>query len=122
MGTSISWGRILLSFDSLCQNNEPLHFLKVELVMQQSGYYSLSFTRDRDLSPSIAVAIAEGNLDPCTMEAFNHFPQSGYKHSLSFTDSASQLSTQEEATGSMQEGCFTVVSCHKTVKKRIRGQ
>lgn len=85
-------------------------------------YYSLSFTRDRDLSPSIAVAIAEGNLDPCTMEAFDHFPQPGYKQKLSFPDSASQLSTQGEATGPMQEGCFTVVSCHKIVKKRIRGQ
>ncbi|XP_047956760.1 exonuclease 1 isoform X1 [Salvia hispanica] len=105
-------------YDAASKKLKPLNPLTPELLQGENG--DLDFLGP-DLSPSIAVAIAEGNLDPCTMEAFNHFPQSGYKHSLSFTDSASQLSTQEEATGSMQEGCFTVVSCHKTVKKRIRG-
>ncbi|XP_057804937.1 exonuclease 1-like [Salvia miltiorrhiza] len=102
-------------YDAASKKLKPLNPLAPELL-----HGDLDFLGP-DLSPSIAVAIAEGNLDPCTMEAFNHFPQPGYKHNLSFPDSASQLSTQEEATGSMQEGCFTVVSCHKTVKKRIRG-
>lgn len=41
---------------------------------------------------------------------------------LRIPDSSRQLSTKVEATGSMQEGCFTAVSCHRSVKKRIRGQ
>ncbi|KAL1541746.1 exonuclease 1 isoform X1 [Salvia divinorum] len=104
-------------YDAASKKLKPLNPLTPELLQGDNG--DLDFLGP-DLSPSIAVAIAEGNLNPCTMEAFNHFPQSGYKHSLSYPDSARQLSTQE-ATGSMQEGCFTVVSCHKTVKKRIRG-
>ncbi|KAG6401832.1 hypothetical protein SASPL_138700 [Salvia splendens] len=104
-------------YDAASKKLKPLNPLTPELLQGDHG--DLDFLGP-DLYPSIAVAIAEGNLDPCTMEPFNHFPQPGYKHSLSFADSASQLSTQEEATGSMQEGCFTVVSCHKTVKKRIR--
>lgn len=70
----------------------------------------------------MAVAIAEGHLNPCTMEAFDHSPQPGYKHNFRFPDSSSQLSTREEAAKSMHEGCFTIVSSHKSIKKRIRGQ
>ncbi|KAL1566440.1 exonuclease 1-like [Salvia divinorum] len=55
--------------------------------------------------------MAEGNLDPVS---FDHFPKPGYAQSQ-FPDSI-----KEEATGSMQEGCFTTVSSHKTAKKRIR--
>ncbi|KAH6799165.1 5'-3' exonuclease family protein [Perilla frutescens var. frutescens] len=105
-------------YDAASKKLKPLNPLPPELLQVRNG--DLDFLGP-DLSPSIAVAIAEGNLDPCTMEAFDHSPQPRYKHNLSFPDSGSQLSTREEATESKQEGCFAIVSCNKTIKKRIRG-
>lgn len=83
-----------------------------------------SFTRVRDLSPSIAIAIAEGNLDPCTMDAFDHFLQPGHQHHPGFQLSDNRHLKEEEdeeTTESTQEGCFTILPCHKTIRKRIRG-
>ncbi|KAI3454840.1 hypothetical protein Pfo_011503 [Paulownia fortunei] len=105
-------------YDAVSKQLKPLKPLPPELLQSQNE--ELDFLGP-DLSPSLAIAIAEGNLDPCTMEAFDQFPQPGHQYHLSFPHSANILLRQEETTESTQEGCFTIGSCHKTTKKRIRG-
>ncbi|KAL0415756.1 UNVERIFIED_CONTAM: Exonuclease 1 [Sesamum latifolium] len=102
---------ILARYDVVLKQLKPLKPLPAELL--QCRNEELDFLGP-DLSPSIAIAIAEGNLDPCTMHAFDHFPQPGHH-------SANRLLRQEEPTESTEEGCFTTLSFHKTHRKRIRG-
>lgn len=71
---------------------------------------------------SIASAIAEGNLDPISMEAFDHFPSSG-RHSDSLViQSSGQLESLEAAAVSTQESCITISSSHKTSKTDVSGK
>ncbi|KAL0441970.1 UNVERIFIED_CONTAM: hypothetical protein Sradi_0135900 [Sesamum radiatum] len=98
-------------YDIVSKQLKPLKPLPAELLHCQNE--ELDFLGP-DLSPSLVIAIAEGNLDPCTMQAFDYFPQPGH-------DSANRLLRQEEPTESTEEGCFTTLSFHKTHRKRIRG-
>ncbi|KAK4436901.1 Exonuclease 1 [Sesamum alatum] len=98
-------------YDRVSKQLKPLKTLPPELLQCPSE--ELDFLGP-DLSPSLAIAIAEGNLDPCTMHAFDYFHQPG-------NHSANRLSRQEEPTESTEEGCFTTFSFDKTPRKRIRG-
>ncbi|KAG6672967.1 hypothetical protein I3843_16G087300 [Carya illinoinensis] len=72
-----------------------------------------------EMPTSIASAIAEGNLDPISMEAFDHFPSSG-RHSDSLViQSSGQLESLEAAAVSTQESCITISSSHKTSKTDV---
>ncbi|KAL8488061.1 hypothetical protein ACS0TY_024369 [Phlomoides rotata] len=97
-------------YDAVSKKLKSLKPLPPELLLLSWGRILFSSI---NLSPSVAVAIAEGNLDPSTMKAFDHFPQPGFSYDLRSPD----FSRQEETTISMKEGCF---SCHNTTKKRIR--
>ncbi|KAL7099132.1 hypothetical protein ACP275_09G063400 [Erythranthe tilingii] len=101
-------------YDSVSKQLKHLKPLSPQLLQNQNQ--NLDFLGP-DLSPSIAIAIAEGNLDPCTMEAFDQLLQPGH---VSFHR---EIFSREEKTSteSTQEGSFTIVSRHKTSKKRIRG-
>ncbi|GMP32969.1 hypothetical protein CsSME_00006494 [Camellia sinensis var. sinensis] len=74
-----------------------------------------------EMPPSIAAAIAEGNLDPSTMEAFDHFPSSA-THLNPTTKN--QFPRHEATAISTEECCFSVVSSHKVRKERtaVMGQ
>ncbi|TYH01565.1 hypothetical protein ES288_A09G068800v1 [Gossypium darwinii] len=63
------------------------------------------------IPPSVAVAIAEGKLDPTTMEAFdcNNIEPAKFQNSVETTDNSRQAS------------CFVVFSSHKTREKRKTG-
>ncbi|GFP99992.1 exonuclease 1 [Phtheirospermum japonicum] len=98
-------------YDTVSKELKPLKPLPPQLL--QCPNEELDFLGP-DLSPSPAIAIAEGNLDPCTMEAFDHYLPSFAKY-------LNGLLRQEKTTESMQEGCLTIVSCHKTPRKRTRG-
>ncbi|XP_065634834.1 exonuclease 1 [Quercus suber] len=67
-----------------------------------------------EMPPSVATAIAEGNLDPISMEAFDHFVSSGCHPDPIVIQTSCQLSRPEAAVVSTQESCFTVFSSHKT--------
>ncbi|KAK6123068.1 hypothetical protein DH2020_043187 [Rehmannia glutinosa] len=105
-------------YDKVSKQLKPLKPFPPELLQCQNE--ELDFLGP-DIPSSLAIAIAEGNLDPCTMEAFNHYPECGDQYRLSLPHSVNGLMRQEETTESMQEGCFAIVSCHKTSKKRIQG-
>ncbi|WOG96770.1 hypothetical protein DCAR_0416106 [Daucus carota subsp. sativus] len=70
-----------------------------------------------DISPSMAISIAEGKLNPCTMKAF---PSSDTTYATAFQND--KLLQDEIKTVASQESCFTVVSSHKSIGKRITGK
>lgn len=76
----------------------------------------------REMPPSVATAIAEGNLDPISMEAFDHFKSSGCHPDPIVIQTSCQLSRSEAAVVSTQESCFTVFSSHKTREHVIAGK
>ncbi|KAJ0764896.1 putative exodeoxyribonuclease I [Helianthus annuus] len=67
-----------------------------------------------ELSSSQASAIAEGQLDPCTMKGFNEFPSCNGQPKKSIA--VNNRSMKQEAT---TEGCFTIVSSSKPGTKKI---
>lgn len=71
---------------------------------------------------SIAVSIAEGHLDPISMEAFDHFPSSGSHSDPVVIQSSGQLPSLEAPVVSTQESCFTVFSSHKSRETDIAGK
>ncbi|KAK2971884.1 hypothetical protein RJ640_015404 [Escallonia rubra] len=77
-----------------------------------------------ELPPSIAAAIAEGMLDPCTMEAYNHFPTSGTCVNPTTSSQASdKLPTHELKGENMHEMPFYLFpDCSKSDNfRRIYG-
>lgn len=68
-----------------------------------------------EIPPSIASAIAEGKLNPITMEAYNHFLKfEGNLASLIGHHNYDKASRVEAIVDSTQESCFTVLSSHLT--------
>lgn len=65
----------------------------------------------------MAISIAEGKLNPCTMKAF---PSSDTSYTTTFNND--KLLRDEMKTTASQESCFTVVSSHKSIGKRITGK
>ena len=81
------------------------------------------------MPPSVATAIAQGNLDPISMEAFNHFPSSGcqpdpvvIQTSCQLPRPKAQFPRPKAAVLSTQKSCFTVFSSHKTTEHEIAGK
>ncbi|XP_040998489.1 exonuclease 1 [Juglans microcarpa x Juglans regia] len=72
-----------------------------------------------EMPTSIANAIAEGYLDPISMEAFDHFPSSGCHPDSLVIQSSGQLESLEAAAVSTQESCITISSSHKTSKTDV---
>lgn len=79
-----------------------------------------------EMPPSVATAIAQGNLDPISMEAFNHFPSSGchpdpvvIQTSCQLPRPKAQFPRPKAAVLSTQKSCFTVFSSHKTTEHEI---
>lgn len=62
----------------------------------------------------MAISIAEGKLNPCTMKAFPSSDTSTFHNDKLMLDGMKSMSSQES--------CFTVVSSHKSIGKRITGK
>ncbi|KAK4843352.1 hypothetical protein QYF36_007143 [Acer negundo] len=65
-----------------------------------------------EIPPSVATAIAEGRLDPVSMEAFNCFPSSGYHQDPVAIQASSRLQKPE----------ITIVSREETVTDKLMKQ
>jgi exonuclease-1 len=71
---------------------------------------------------SIATAIAEGNLDPISMEAFDHFPSSRCHPHPVVIQTSDQLPSPQAAAVSTQESCFAVFPSHTNREIDITGK
>ena len=70
----------------------------------------------------MAIAIAEGKLDPTTMEAFDHFPRSEVHLKPTIQNPTSDGLLQLEATIlPTTDSCFTVISSQKSRKEIVEG-
>lgn len=76
----------------------------------------------REIPPSVATAIAEGRLDPVSMEAFNCFPTSGEHQSSIFKRTSSRLHKPEISMESKEEAGFMVFASHKAIEKESIGK
>lgn len=63
-----------------------------------------------EVPPSIATAIAEGNLDPISMEAFDRFPSSKCHPGPVKIQTSGQVPRVEAPVVSARESCFVVFS------------
>ncbi|KAJ4713497.1 exonuclease 1 [Melia azedarach] len=70
-----------------------------------------------EIPPSVATAIAEGRLDPVSMEAFNCFPTSGEHQSSIVKRTSSRLHKPEISMESKEEAGFMVFASHKAIEK-----
>lgn len=68
----------------------------------------------REILPSIAIAIAEGNLDPITMEAFDYFPSQESHLELTVTQTSKEIAKPEVTSESTEKSCFMMFSSHET--------
>ncbi|XP_059644515.1 exonuclease 1 [Cornus florida] len=76
-----------------------------------------------EIPHSIAAAIAEGNLDPSTMEAFDYFPSSGiHLKPTAVVQSCDQVLRIEPIAVSTQKNSFTVISTQKARGEKIKGR
>ncbi|PON62149.1 XPG/Rad2 endonuclease [Parasponia andersonii] len=71
-----------------------------------------------EVPPSIATAIAEGNLDPVSMEAFDHFPSSKCRPAPIRIHASGQLPRVEVPVVSARESCFVAYSQKAREKKQ----
>ncbi|WKA08033.1 hypothetical protein VitviT2T_025795 [Vitis vinifera] len=72
-----------------------------------------------EIPPSIATAIAEGNLDPVTMEAFDHFSSHESQPEPTVTQTSNEIVKPEATAQSTEESCFTIFSSHETREERV---
>ncbi|KAK0586409.1 hypothetical protein LWI29_006464 [Acer saccharum] len=75
----------------------------------------------QEIPPSVATAIAEGRLDPVSMEAFNCFPRSGYHQDPVAVQTSSRPQKPEITIVSGEETGFIVFSSRKTTENEITG-
>ncbi|CAI9753598.1 unnamed protein product [Fraxinus pennsylvanica] len=94
-------------YDANLKRLKPLKPLTPELLQRQDE--ELDFLGP-DLPPSLATAVAEGNMDPSTMEAFDHIPQLRNHHHPTILRSTNRLLRQDATALSPQESSFTVIS------------
>lgn len=63
------------------------------------------------MTSSVATAIAQGHLNPCTMEAFDHLPSSKYLTNPTNTIRTNPKQRRDEAALlPSKDGCFTTIS------------
>ncbi|KAK0587864.1 hypothetical protein LWI29_030175 [Acer saccharum] len=70
-----------------------------------------------EIPPSVATAIAEGRLDPVSMEAFNCFPSSGYHQDPAAIQASSRLQKPEITLVSGEETVTDTLMKQDTVSK-----
>lgn len=63
------------------------------------------------MPPSIAASIAEGRLNPITMEAFDYFPSNECRQDPMRIKNTVRLPRPEAAEVSAKESCFMVFAC-----------
>lgn len=81
--------------------------------------FSLNYISE--IPHSIAAAIAQGNLNPRTMEAFDFFSNSIRTNPISAIR-FHQLQKQEKQSLSSKEGCFAVITSCKSTKEGNTGK
>lgn len=69
-----------------------------------------------EMTSSVATAIAEGHLNPCTMEAFDNLPNSKNRASPTNVIRINQRQKREGALLPSKDGCFTTISSRKCRK------
>lgn len=74
------------------------------------------------MPPSVATAIAEGHLDPVTMEAFDCFLSPGYQKDHVATQPSRRPKKSEITLVSKADTGFIVFSSRKTSEKVISGK
>ncbi|KAL8135090.1 exonuclease 1 [Apium graveolens] len=99
--------RIYDTLSKTLKHMKPLPEITLETLGNELNFLG------SDISPSMAISIAEGKLNPCTMKAF---PSSDTSYTTTFYD---DKLLHEMKTNASQESCFTVVSSHKSIGKRI---
>ncbi|XP_020251806.1 exonuclease 1 isoform X1 [Asparagus officinalis] len=114
---SESFGRAIAVFhhariyDAETKSLKPLKPLDQKHVKCLNGDLDLL---GPDLPPSIAAAIAEGHLNPITMEAFNHYPKLETCYSVEKVPGFDQGKSDESQTTCTQESCVTIFSAHQS--------
>ncbi|XP_077220543.1 5'-3' exonuclease family protein isoform X2 [Tasmannia lanceolata] len=73
----------------------------------------------QEIPPAVAAAIAEGHMDPITMEAFDHFPKAKCHFDPVSTETFDRLPIAKPQVISMQHSCFTIFSAHETRVENI---
>ncbi|XP_020533793.1 exonuclease 1 isoform X1 [Jatropha curcas] len=74
-----------------------------------------------ELPPSVATAIAEGNLNPSNMEAFDYFPSSECQPDPIVIQNPCMLQKDESTVVSRRKGCFISISSRKAREKDTTG-
>ncbi|XP_034216747.1 exonuclease 1 [Prunus dulcis] len=74
-----------------------------------------------EMPPSVATAIAEGNLDPINMKAFDHFPASRHHQEPIKSQNIGQIQRPETAVVAAEDSCFVSFSSHKSRRKDSTG-
>lgn len=73
------------------------------------------------MPPSVATAIAEGNLDPINMKAFDHFPASRHHQEPIKSQNIGQIQRPETAVVAAEDSCFVSFPSHKSRGKDSTG-
>lgn len=77
-----------------------------------------SLTVIREILPSLATAIAQGNIDPCTMEAFNVFPSTvNHVSTANIKKICGPFSGQEAFTQASKDSSVFAISSSKSRKE-----
>lgn len=75
-----------------------------------------------EVPPSIASAIAEGRIDPITMEAFDYFPATKFHFDTVKTDASDHTPRPKVQMVLKQQSCFTIFAAQKTEHEKITGK
>lgn len=76
----------------------------------------------REVPPSIASAIAEGHIDPITMEAFDYFPATKFHADTIKTNASDHLPQPKVQMVLKQQSCFTIFAAQKSEHEKITGK
>lgn len=85
------------------------HLKPITETLLQSSKGELDFLGP-EVSPAFATAIARGDIDPCTMEAFNQNPSNGIGTNATQVITTNDWQITEATSLPSKEGCFSVVS------------
>ncbi|XP_010249407.1 PREDICTED: exonuclease 1 isoform X1 [Nelumbo nucifera] len=99
-------------YDAGSKMIKPMKPLPIKLLEYLDG--EMDFL-GQEIPPSIATAIAEGHLNPITMQAFDHCPNAESLLDPIIIQTSDRCLGDEDQVLSKQESCFTVFSC-KTPK------
>ena len=66
---------------------------------------------------SVAIAIAEGNLDPISMEAFDHSPSARFCSNPVRIETSGRIPRVEAPLVTVKESCFVAFSSQKSKEK-----